>query len=600
MPVSKAQNDRRSCPACGAEVVSEIWFIVHRHERPKLWVRAPDLRTLTCPNGHNGPVCSPLILFDPGSPFVIYSPANDKSTTDVKAEGDYLMALLWESLLPDEKRHSLSVELVPADILPRLLNSPKLNLGDMAPGATPTDNSLQICSDIRSGQASPAQLREWAKDAQLPRELRAGIRFELATFLSRDPTNERQLIEEAISEWRQVLKLYHRVSSPRRWAIACLELAQCYAYRREANPAANLREALRLLDTAVEVLTAERYPEDFALAQSRRGNLLLDIGSDTAHVEQSLLAFEATLKIYNRESYPYDWALVLSNMATAYLTRGGYTEFDDLHRAVSTMEQTLSVRTIEAHPYEWAITQMNIGLALSRLPASDKGKPHRRAIEALRGAYGVLHGLGDQSGKASAAYNLGINIARIGDPSLAQEACDRLEESLPWLQAANQTEQASDALTSLSDAYVAWLHNEAAPARADEICRRALAAFKDHPEKGSGMKIHHEVGLWLLRHAESFPHRLEIASVAFERVLGATRSPQYADLRAGTLANFATVLLLHRRGSRELNRVRARDCLDEALRILRSLPGTPEREEQIGLIIMNQVRSGFGIGLSDS
>jgi hypothetical protein len=71
-----------------------------------------------------------------------------------------------------------------------------------------------------------------------------------------------------------------------------------------------------------------------------------------------------------------------------------------------------------------------------------------------------------------------------------------------------------------------------------------------------------------------------------------------AELRSAALANFATVLLLQERGSRELNRVRARDSLDEALRILRSLPATPEREERIGLILMNRIRSGLGTDFS--
>jgi hypothetical protein len=184
--VSRSQSDHRQCPACGADVVSEIWFIVHRHERPKLWVRAPDLRILTCPSGHRGPVCSPLLLFDPACPFLIYSPANGKNSTDARAEGEHLMGLLWESLPPDEKHPGLSLELVPSEILPIVLDSPRLNLGDMAPGAMPTDEALQICSDIRSGQAALAQLRAWANDTRLPPALRAGIRFEVATYLSRD------------------------------------------------------------------------------------------------------------------------------------------------------------------------------------------------------------------------------------------------------------------------------------------------------------------------------------------------------------------------------------------------------------------------------
>lgn len=44
-------------------------------------------------------------------------------------------------------------------------------------------------------------------------------------------------------------------------------------------------------------------------------------------------------------------------------------------------------------------------------------------------------------------------------------------------------------------------------------------------------------------------------------------------------------------GKNELNRIRARNNLDEALRILRSLPHTREREERIGLILMNRTQS---------
>ena len=143
-------------------------------------------------------------------------------------------------------------------------------------------------------------------DALLPDALRAGIRFELASYLGRKGSDEPQLIEEAISEWRQVLQLYPRSSDPRRWAISSLELACCYANRREANPAANLRESLRLLDTALEILTADRYPEDFALSQSRKANLLLDIGSRPDLVDQSLSAFQLALSVYTRESYPDD------------------------------------------------------------------------------------------------------------------------------------------------------------------------------------------------------------------------------------------------------------------------------------------------------
>lgn len=83
----------------------------------------------------------------------------------------------------------------------------------------------------------------------------------------------------------------------------------------------------------------------------------------------------------------------------------------------------------------------------------------------------------------------------------------------------------------------------------------------------------------LLPNAETRAGRLEMAGVAFERVLSAMCAPQCGEVRAGTFENMATVLLLQQRGSRDLDRVRARDCMDEAQRLVRSLPVTPERKE---------------------
>src|SRR5258705_12885457 len=103
MAVSQSRIDRRPCPACGAEVVSELWLILHRQERPKLWQRAASLRILTCPNGHRGPVRCPLLLFDPTSPIVIYSAGDERDPAYARDERNYLLGTLWESLPFEQK-----------------------------------------------------------------------------------------------------------------------------------------------------------------------------------------------------------------------------------------------------------------------------------------------------------------------------------------------------------------------------------------------------------------------------------------------------------------------------------------------------------------
>jgi hypothetical protein len=130
-------------------------------------------------------------------------------------------------------------------------------------------------------------------------------------------------------------------------------------------------------------------------------------------------------------------------------------------------------------------------------------------------------------------------------------------------------------------------------AEGDRICRRAFSALKDETDNDRAMQALYHTGVWLLQHVQNQSDRLELARSCLERAVGNLRAAEYAEIRAAALANLATVLLLQEQGSRELNRVRARDSLNEALRILRSLPATPEREERIGLILMNRVRSGL-------
>jgi tetratricopeptide (TPR) repeat protein len=509
----------------------------------------------------------------------------------LRIEGDTLMSVLWHALSPEEKRPDLALKVVDERLLGLVLELPKFNLSDFAPGTPESDAALAVCGDIRAGRATLEQLRAWANDVNLDPALRAGVRFEYASYLGNEGLKNPPLIEEAIAEWRKVLQLYSRSSHPRRWAISCLELAQSYSHRKIANPAANAREAMRLLDVSLEILTADRYPEDFALAQSRRANLLLDMSSAPTNIAQSLSAFEAALTVYSKDSYPIDWAVVLSNMATAYLTRGGYSNEEDLYAAIAALEASLTVRTRQDRPFEWALTQMNLGLALSRLAESEN--PFGRAVDALRLAYEVFGELGDKTHQLNAAHNLGLTLARSRNLSLAKEACDRLEESLPWLEATGQREVAEDALGLLAWEYRSWLRSENNGASGEAICRRALNVFKGRLGGEGGTLVYCEVGIWLLRHVEGDPERMELAGRAFEEVLPVLRPSENTGERASVLANLATVLLARNNGSRESDRLRAMQCMDEAVRLLRSLPSTPEIQEQIGFIAMNRIRNNL-------
>lgn len=586
MPVSLHQVDRRICPACQAEVVSDIWLIVHRSERPSLWKRAASLHMLTCPNGHRGPVRAPLLLFDPACPFLIFVPP-----ADARAEGDRLMRLFLESVDPCEMPTDLRVEVLPHNLLSEFLSSPSINLNAIAPGAEPTDEALALVEQIQAGQDSAARLRAWSTEAELPTPLVSAARYHLAKALS----GKAHSVEEAVGEWRQVLRSYPRTANPQRWAIACSELAQCLAERKLDNRLHNLKEALTLLDEALEILTFDSFTEDYGIAQSRRANLLLDIDASAPAIDASLAAYQAALSVYSRWSYPYDWALICNNMATAHLHRDS-AKYDDVAIATRLLRGSLEVRTLEAMPREWAYTQMNLGMALARVADMEDLESAGPVLASLIGAVEVFSELGDESGLAGASFNLGIALARTGEPTFADEAIARLEPALPGFLETAAEGQAADALRCMAKAYLTRLKSELDPVRAFAIADSALIFFQPYRGSDGAVMTDAEVGLWLMAHHQGDPDRLIMAENAFERTLADVTQPHLSELRAAALGNLAVVLLIgddkFRRGGRD----RARSLITEALGILEALPPTPERNAQIGRLVANLTIGDLPLG----
>jgi hypothetical protein len=144
------------------------------------------------------------------------------------------------------------------------------------------------------------------------------------------------------------------------------------------------------------------------------------------------------------------------------------------------------------------------------------------------------------------------------------------------LAATNQTKNEGGAIDHPSQAYMTLLRSKPEAERGDPICRRALFVLQDYTDSNSAMQAVANIGTWLLQHAQARPDRFDLARHAFEQAPKSPHVTDHAELRAGVLANFATVLLLRKGVSREANGIRARDGLREAIRILRSLPASPE------------------------
>jgi hypothetical protein len=70
---------------------------------------------------HRGVIYGPLLMFDPASPVLLFSPSGDEFSPESEAEGNLVMTMLWESPPSDLKAKKLEVEITPFELLPLML-----------------------------------------------------------------------------------------------------------------------------------------------------------------------------------------------------------------------------------------------------------------------------------------------------------------------------------------------------------------------------------------------------------------------------------------------------------------------------------------------
>ena len=108
------------------------------------------------------------------------------------------------------------------------------------------------------------------------------------------------------------------------------------------------------------------------------GNALQTLGkrvSGTARLEQAVEAYRAALEEMTRERVPLDWARIQMNLGVALRTLGARESGTArLEQAVAAYRAALEEQTRERVPLDWAGTQNNLGSALQTL--GDAGERH--------------------------------------------------------------------------------------------------------------------------------------------------------------------------------------------------------------------------------
>jgi hypothetical protein len=95
------------------------------------------------------------------------------------------------------------------------------------------------------------------------------------------------------------------------------------------DPVATLKESVEARRAALEVLTRNTAPIEWAKAQSGLGICLLNLSNftgDSILLPEAMAAFEASTEVFTRDSQPLQWAFVVNNIGDVHWSlaaRGG-------------------------------------------------------------------------------------------------------------------------------------------------------------------------------------------------------------------------------------------------------------------------------------
>ncbi|MEH2050854.1 CHAT domain-containing protein [Nostoc sp.] len=189
----------------------------------------------------------------------------------------------------------------------------------------------------------------------------------LATFgsiISEFPLGNRaENVEQAIACHLTALEVLSLETSPKQWADAQDRLATACCNRIKGDQAENQQIAIDAYKKALQVFTREESAREWGKIQNNLGNAYRDRiwGDKTQNLELAIIAHQSALQVRSRDEYPELWAMTQMNLAVDYRQRVEGDKKKNLDIAIAANQAALQVYTPSVFPEAWADTQNNLG-----------------------------------------------------------------------------------------------------------------------------------------------------------------------------------------------------------------------------------------------
>jgi tetratricopeptide (TPR) repeat protein len=177
-------------------------------------------------------------------------------------------------------------------------------------------------------------------------------------------------VEEAIETLQSALEVLTVESFPGEWADGQVRLAALYERRAVGTRSDNLSRSRQCYTNALSVWSPETSLEPWARALIGRAAVLvrLDDGAPEENLRQAIADCERALEAVERQSRPRLWADIHNLMGVASRRRGGGDEPGRFRESIGHFNAALEVRLPRQFPVECAQTLSNLGNAYRDFP----------------------------------------------------------------------------------------------------------------------------------------------------------------------------------------------------------------------------------------
>jgi len=155
-----------------------------------------------------------------------------------------------------------------------------------------------------------------------------------------------------------------------------------------------LVEAIRSYQAALAVLSEQRQPEAFALANMNVAIAILALpatdASDQIRLGVAIQSLRAALRVYRPGTHPGEWSSSQMNLANALQYLPSKHREDNLREAVELYDEVLGVRSSQRDPMGYARVLANQANALAHLAVFDHAEAKYREARTLFAEVGDL------------------------------------------------------------------------------------------------------------------------------------------------------------------------------------------------------------------